>query len=56
VWGTGVFDIKADGLAMELRQMSSHTTTTVVDKYVALGLVSINRQHKGKERLKLTVG
>jgi hypothetical protein len=44
-----VFDIKANGLAMELAQTLSHATTIIVHKDVLLGLVSINKQHKGKE-------
>ena len=44
-----VFDIKGNSLAMELMQVSTHTATVIVHKYVLCGLGFVNKQHKSKE-------
>ena len=47
-----VFDIKGDGLAMELPQTWTLVTTIVVNKYVTPGLVCItviSNTNKGRE-------
>lgn len=49
-WCPCVFNIETNGLAMELFQtLPLATTTIVVHIDVLLGLVSISKQHQGKE-------
>jgi hypothetical protein len=48
-WCVHVLNIKSDGLAMVLFQMCAAAITIIVHKDVPLGLVSINKQHKGKD-------
>jgi hypothetical protein len=48
-WCAYVFNIKGNGLAMVLFQIWSLAITIIVHEDVPLGLVSINKQHKGKD-------
>ena len=47
-WGAIIFDVKCDGLAMELFQSWIPTVTIVEYKDILLGLVAINGNPKGK--------
>ena len=48
-WRAIIFDVKGDGLSMELLKFSRPTVTIVVDEDILLGLIAISRQHEGKE-------
>jgi hypothetical protein len=54
-WCVYVFNIKANGLAVELFQIGTHARAIMVNKYIPLGLVFISSNTVTK-RMKLTVG
>ena len=56
-WCMHVFDIKSNGLPVELFQIGTLVKTIVVNKDIPLGLgVSVNTATTKAKKLKLTVG
>jgi hypothetical protein len=49
-WGTIIFEVKCDSLAMELFQSWIRTVTVIEYKDILLRLVAINGQQKGKKK------